>query len=104
VPFRAAHHIVGTLVARAERDTIPTLAGLPDEGFVEALRDSDDPTGRALADDAGIAEALRAAASVEGSLAGADVIGGTAPKRVAEALDAARARLRDPGRDGASSA
>jgi hypothetical protein len=37
--------------------------------------------------------ALRAAATIEGSLAAADVTGGTAPPRVAEALAAARARL-----------
>ena len=36
---------------------------------------------------------LRTAATVEGSLASADVIGGTAPTRVAAALAAAKMRL-----------
>jgi argininosuccinate lyase len=93
VPFRAAHHIVGTLVKRAERDKTPTLAGLSDEAIVDALRESDDPTARSLADEPGIDAAVRAAASVEGALKAADVAGGTAPKRVAAALAAARARL-----------
>jgi argininosuccinate lyase len=93
VPFRAAHHVVGTLVGRAERDRVATLGSLPDEAILGALRDSDDPIVRALADDAAIGEAVREAASVEGALASADVIGGTAPNRVAAALAAARARL-----------
>jgi argininosuccinate lyase len=93
VPFRAAHRIVGTLVGRAERDGTPTLAGLSDTAIVEALRDSDDPTARSLADEPGTAASVRAAASVEGALAAADVIGGTAPTRVAAALTAARERL-----------
>jgi argininosuccinate lyase len=93
VPFRAAHHLVGELVGRAERDGTPTLDGLADEAIVEALRAADDPTARSLADEPGIGESVRAAASVEGSMASADVIGGTAPSRVAAALAAARARL-----------
>jgi argininosuccinate lyase len=93
VPFRVAHHVVGTLVGQAERDAIATLAELPEAAFVDALRGSDDPTARSLADEPRIAEFVRAAASVEDSLAAADVIGGTAPKRVAAALAAARSRL-----------
>ncbi|HEX3427292.1 MAG TPA: argininosuccinate lyase [Candidatus Limnocylindrales bacterium] len=93
VPFRAAHHIVGELVAQAERESTPTLAGLSDAAFVEGLRVAEDATARSLADVPGIADAIRAAASVEGALAAADVIGGTAPNRVAEALATARARL-----------
>jgi argininosuccinate lyase len=90
--------VVGALVGQAERDAIRTLAELPDAAFVEAIRSSDDATARSLADEPDIAELVRAAASVEGSLAAADVIGGTAPKRVAAALAAARARLdRQPG-------
>jgi argininosuccinate lyase len=96
VPFRAAHHVVGALVGQAERDAIPTLAGLQDDAIADALRASDDPTARALADEPDIATAVRAAASIEGSLAAADVTGGTAPNRVAAALAAARARLDDP--------
>jgi argininosuccinate lyase len=93
VPFRAAHHIVGGLVGGAEAEHRHTLAGLPDEAFLAALDGSDDPVARALAGEKGIASALRRAATVEGSLAAADVIGGTAPDRVAAALAAARARL-----------
>jgi argininosuccinate lyase len=93
VPFRAAHHVVGALVGRAERDATPTIADLPDAAFVEALRGSDDATAQSLADQPDIAELIRAAASIEGSLAAADVIGGTAPNRVAAALAAARSRL-----------
>ena len=97
VPFRTAHHVVGSLVGRAERDGIPTLAGLSDEAVVEALRATDDPTAHALAEEPGIGATIRAAASVEGSIAAADVIGGTAPARVAAALAAVRNRLDDPG-------
>ncbi len=93
VPFRAAHHIVGGLVGGAEAEGIPTLAQLPDEAFRAALDGSDDPTARKLAKGKGITTALRAAASIEGSLASADVIGGTAPTRVASELAAAKARL-----------
>jgi argininosuccinate lyase len=93
VPFRAAHHVVGALVGRAERARVPTLDALPDDVIVEVLRSSEDPTAAALSDDPGIAAAVRSAASVDGSIAAADVIGGTAPTRVAAALAAARARL-----------
>jgi argininosuccinate lyase len=93
VPFRAAHHIVGGLVGGAEAEGIATLAALPDEAFRAVLDGSDDPLARSLAKEKGIATALREAATVEGSLAAADVVGGTAPARVAEALEAAKARL-----------
>jgi argininosuccinate lyase len=93
VPFRAAHHIVGGLVGGAEAEGIATLAGLPDEAYRAALDGSDDPVARALSGEKGIATALRAAATVEGSLASADVTGGTAPARVAAALAAAKERL-----------
>lgn len=93
VPFRAAHHIVGGLVGGAEAEGIATLAGLPDEAFRAVLDGSDDPLARKLAHERGIAASLRATATVEGSLASADVIGGTAPVRVAEQLAAAKARL-----------
>jgi argininosuccinate lyase len=93
VPFRAAHHIVGGLVGGAEAEGIRSLAALPDEAFRAALDGSDDPVARGLGEEPGILDALRAAASIEGSLAAADVIGGTAPDRVAAALAAARERL-----------
>jgi argininosuccinate lyase len=96
VPFRAAHHAVGTLVGHAEREGIATLAGLSDEAIRDALRASDDPLARSLAEEAAIGDAIRSAASIEGALAGADVTAGTAPARVAAALAAARARFEDP--------
>jgi len=97
VPFRAAHHVVGGLVATAERTAVPTLGALADSAFVDALRASDDETARALADVPDICESLRAAASIDGSLSAADVIGGTAPDRVRDIIAAARDRL---GRNG----
>ena len=93
VPFRAAHHIVGGLVGGAEAEGISSLAALPVEAFRAALDGSDDPAARALGHEKGIAAQLRAAATIEGSLAAADVIGGTAPVRVAAALAEVKARL-----------
>ncbi len=93
VPFRAAHHIVGGLVGGAEAERIPSLAALPDEAYRAALDGSDDPVARRLAKEKGIVAALRAASTIEGSLAASDLVGGTAPARVSAALAAARARL-----------
>ncbi len=93
VPFRAAHHIVGGLVGGAEAEGIATLAALPDEAFKAALDGSDDPVAQGLRRQKGIVAQLRAAATIEGALASADVTGGTAPARVAAALAEARARL-----------
>jgi argininosuccinate lyase len=92
IPFRAAHHVVGSLVAQAEGAGI-RLDDVPDAMFRLALEASDDPGARAIADETGIGDELRAAASIDGALASCDVIGGTAPTRVAAALAAARARL-----------
>lgn len=100
VPFRTAHHIVGGLVGGAEAEGIGSLAALPDEAFRAALSGSDEPAAQRLAGAKGIGAALRAAASIEGSIASADVTGGTAPARVGVALAAAKARLaeaRPPG-------
>ena len=83
VPFRAAHHLVGGLVGRAERDGIRSLADVPPAAFADLLRGADDATARALADEDGAVAALLASATVDASLAAADVIGGTAPARVA---------------------
>jgi argininosuccinate lyase len=95
IPFRAAHHIVGSLVAEAERASV-ALEQIPDQMVTHALRESGDPTAAGLADEAGIGDALRAAASIDGALASCDVIGGTAPRRVAAALAEARSRLDHP--------
>jgi argininosuccinate lyase len=92
VPFRVAHHVVGRLVAAAEA----TGAGLDQVSDAEirtALREADDPVARSLADEASVADRVRAAASVTGALEAADVTGGTSPRRVAQALASARARL-----------
>ena len=96
VPFRIAHQVVGSLVATAEGTGAATLAGLPDEAFLEAFAVADDSTTRGLAASTGIVAELRQAATIEATLAGPDVIGGTAPARVREALAAARARLDVP--------
>ncbi len=92
VPFRAAHHVVGRLVAEAERTGL-TLATLPDATIAAALAEARDTTTLGLAGDETLAEALRAAATIEAALASCDVVGGTAPGRVSAALAVARARL-----------
>jgi argininosuccinate lyase len=92
VPFRAAHHIVGALVARAEAGATG-LDAVDDGTFRAALAASDDPVARRLAEDASIPATLRAAADIDAALASCDVIGGTAPDRVRAALAEARARL-----------
>jgi argininosuccinate lyase len=93
VPFRAAHRIVGALVGRAEHGHIRLLSDVPPAAFAEILAAADDETARGLAGERGVAAALLRSATVAGSLAAADVIGGTAPARVAAAIAAARARL-----------
>jgi argininosuccinate lyase len=92
MPFRAAHHIVGALVAEAER-TGRDLDELDDATIAAALGASEDAAAVALAGDRGVAAEMRAAAGLEGAMAGCDVVGGTAPRRVAAALAAARERL-----------
>ncbi len=92
IPFRAAHHIVGSLVAQAEGAGIG-LDEIPDAMIGLALGASGDETAGGLATDPGIGDDLRAAASIDGALAACDVVGGTAPTRVAAALEAARTRL-----------
>jgi argininosuccinate lyase len=92
VPFRSAHHVVGSLVAHAEEAGIG-LDELPDATISAALTDSGEPTATALANQPGIGADLRDAAGLDGALASCDVIGGTAPVRVTAALTAARKRL-----------
>jgi argininosuccinate lyase len=92
IPFRVAHHVVGSLVAQAEEAGV-RLDDVPDSMIGLALGASGDDGAQALAADEGIGDTLRAAASVDGALATCDVICGTAPVRVAAALTAARARL-----------
>jgi len=92
VPFRAAHHVVGRLVGEAERRGVG-LADLEDATVGAALAEAGDTTALGLAGNATLPAELRAAATVEAALASCDVIGGTAPGRVAAALAAARERL-----------
>jgi argininosuccinate lyase len=98
VPFRSAHHVVGSLVAAAEGAGIG-LDALDDATVRAALGASEDRTAASLAGDQGIGTVVREAASIDGALAACDVVGGTAPKRVAGSLAAARERL---DRDAAS--
>jgi argininosuccinate lyase len=95
VAFRVAHHIVGSLVATAETTGVD-LTALGDDPICEALASSDDAVAARLATDPLICDELRAAADLDAALAAADVTGGTAPRRVAEALTAARRRLEVP--------
>jgi argininosuccinate lyase len=92
IPFRVAHHVVGSLVAQAEEARV-RLDEVPDSMIGLALGASGDAGAKALAADEVIGEILRGAATVDGALASCDVVGGTAPTRVAEALKTARARL-----------
>ncbi|MEO5918432.1 MAG: argininosuccinate lyase, partial [Candidatus Limnocylindrales bacterium] len=92
LPFRSAHHAVGSLVATAERRRVG-LDALTDDDVLTALDEVDDAAAVSLRADASLGDRVRAAASVEGALASADVIGGTAPNRVRRALSAARERL-----------
>jgi argininosuccinate lyase len=92
VAFRAAHHIVGRLVGEAERGGVG-LDALDDATIVAALVAVNDSTALALTGDAELPGQLRSAAALDGALAGCDVTGGTAPKRVKAALAAAKSRL-----------
>jgi argininosuccinate lyase len=92
VPFRAAHHVVGTLVARAEADG-SDLWDLGDETIAATLSASDDERARSLASDAAVPGRLREAGRLESALARPDVIGGTAPARVEAELRNVAARL-----------
>ena len=93
VAFREAHRIVGRLVARAERDDERLLSDVQPDALEAILAESDDRVAATLVSDPGAAASLLGAATIEGSLAAADVIGGTAPARVSAAITAARARL-----------
>ena len=92
VAFRAAHHIVGSLVAQAEAAGI-ALDEVPDGMLGLAIGASADPRAAELAADPALGDDVRAAASLDGALASCDVVGRTAPDRVRAALAAARAPL-----------
>jgi len=92
IPFREAHRLIGGLVRTAEESGV-ALDRLPDDAIVAALATSNDAGARALARQAEVVARLRAAMTVEAALARPDVIGGTAPARVAAELAAAAKRL-----------
>ncbi len=92
VPFREGHHIVGSLVARAEAAGVE-LTELSDRDIAEVLAASSDPVAKGAASDPEVAGELRVAARLDHALARPDVIGGTAPSRVHAELDAAAERL-----------
>lgn len=96
VPFRAAHHVAGRLVAEAERRGC-RLDQLDDGAFREALASEEGTEPRRLAGEvgSGLAAELRQAATLEAAVARPRVVGGTAPERVREAIEAARERLGD---------
>jgi len=95
VPFRVAHHVVGEVVGRQGSAGATDLEGTPDEVWKVALAAAGDAVAAALAADAAVPERLRRAAAVPAALARADVVGGTAPGRVAAELKRARERLGD---------
>ena len=90
--FRVAHGVVGRLVAAAEAAGMG-LDGITDVAVQAALDEADDDQAHKLVGDGSLPAELRAAASIEATLAGADVIGGTAPARVRTALAVAKERL-----------
>jgi argininosuccinate lyase len=69
VPFRTAHHVVGSLVAQAEGEGLG-LDDVPDAMIGLALGAAGDETARALAEEPGIGDQIRAAALVEGRSGG----------------------------------
>ncbi len=78
VPFRIAHEVAGACVRECEPRGIE-LWDLTDEDFTRIS--------------VHLTPEVRSVLSVAGSLASRDAVGGTAPARVAEQLEAARARL-----------
>jgi argininosuccinate lyase len=80
VAFRIAHEVAGACVRECELRGIE-LWDLTDEDFARISEH--------------LTPEVRSVLSVAGSLASRDAVGGTAPVRVAEQLEAARARLAD---------
>jgi argininosuccinate lyase len=92
VAFRTAHHVLGGLVRHAEAGGVG-LEDLGDAAIARALAASDDPIAHELAERSDIGAVVRDALQVDAAVARCDVIGGTAPHRVAAELDAAATRL-----------
>jgi argininosuccinate lyase len=80
VPFRIAHELAGACVRECETRGIE-LWDLTDDDFAQISEH--------------LTPAVRSVLSVPGSLASRDAVGGTAPARVSEQLEAARRRLAD---------
>ncbi len=80
VPFRDAHEIAGACVRACERHEPP----------IELWELTDDELASISPH---LTPAVRAVLTVSGSVASRDAVGGTAPVRVAEQLDAARRRV-----------
>ena len=78
VPFRTAHEVAGACVRECEPRGIE-LWDLTDDDFARISEH--------------LTPEVRSVLSVAGSLASRDAVGGTAPVRVAEQLESARARL-----------
>ena len=93
IPFRVAHHVVGVARRAGRGGRARGSTRCPDPMIGLALGAAARSDRAVLAEDPTIGEVLRGAASVDGALATCDVLGGTAPTRVAEALAVARARL-----------
>jgi argininosuccinate lyase len=98
LPFRTAHHVVGSLVVGAERAG-RGLDAVDDDAVRAALEAAGDEDATRLAAEPGVGASVRAAASIDAALASCDVIGGTAPARVEAALAAARTRLDAEGEE-----
>ena len=92
VPFRVAHRILGSVVRQVEAAG-GRLDDASDSVWTDALASAGGATAAQLASDESISPALRAASTLEAALGRPDVVGGTAPRRVAAALAAARRRL-----------
>jgi argininosuccinate lyase len=92
LPDGVAHDVIGGLVRLAEERGV-ALRDLDDAAIRGALAESDDDGARTLAARPDLPALLRDALSIDAALARPDVIGGTAPGRVASELARAEARL-----------
>jgi argininosuccinate lyase len=92
VPFRVAHRIVGSVVRQVD-GARGRLDEATDALWRDTLAAASDPTAQGLASDAAIGAALRRATRLEVALGRPNLVGGTAPRRVAAALAEARRRL-----------
>ena len=85
--------LAGQMVRLFLKNSGVRMDQLEDGPILAALFASGDETAKALAADPTVPGELRGAAGLDGALASCDVVGGTAPRRVAAELAAARKRL-----------